>query len=153
MQIFDPCTFTITVAFTPFCSSRVLLVSSPSLPQLGTILPTSQATPPASQPVSSQHAARIVSHLAAGSIPQVRVVSAQTGLGSPAGSQPATMVHQTPHQIRMPVSVSAKGIPQVTKTVINVSQVSVSFVNCTCISVFLCINAGSGICAFEESSW
>ncbi|XP_029029987.1 nuclear factor related to kappa-B-binding protein isoform X2 [Betta splendens] len=93
-------------------SPGVLLVSSPSLPQLGTILPTSQAAPPASQPVTSQHAARIVSHLAAGSIPQVRVVSAQAGLGSPAGSQPATLVHQTPHQIRMPVSVSAKGISQ-----------------------------------------
>uniref|UniRef100_A0A4W6CYU8 Nuclear factor related to kappa-B-binding protein n=1 Tax=Lates calcarifer TaxID=8187 RepID=A0A4W6CYU8_LATCA len=90
----------------------VLLVSPPSLPQLGTILPTSQAAPPASQTVTSQHAARIVSHLAAGSLPQVRVVSAQAGLGSSAGSQQATLVHQTPHQIRMPVSVAAKGISQ-----------------------------------------
>uniref|UniRef100_A0A3B4G978 Nuclear factor related to kappaB binding protein n=1 Tax=Pundamilia nyererei TaxID=303518 RepID=A0A3B4G978_9CICH len=89
----------------------VLLVSPPSLPQLGTILPTSQACPPASQPLTS-HAARIVSHLTAGSLPQVRVVPAQPGLGSSAGSQQATLVHQTPHQIRMPVSVSAKGISQ-----------------------------------------
>uniref|UniRef100_A0AAX7T2A4 DEUBAD domain-containing protein n=1 Tax=Astatotilapia calliptera TaxID=8154 RepID=A0AAX7T2A4_ASTCA len=95
--------------------SVVLLVSPPSLPQLGTILPTSQACPPASQPVTS-HAARIVSHLTAGSLPQVRVVPAQPGLGSSAGSQQATLVHQTPHQIRMPVSVSAKGISQVPKT-------------------------------------
>ncbi|XP_035767569.1 nuclear factor related to kappa-B-binding protein [Neolamprologus brichardi] len=92
-------------------SPGVLLVSPPSLPQLGTILPTSQACPPASQPVTS-HAARIVSHLTAGSLPQVRVVPAQPGLGSSAGSQQATLVHQTPHQIRMPVSVSAKGISQ-----------------------------------------
>lgn len=93
-------------------SPGVLLVSPPSLPQLGTILPTSQAGPPASQPVTSQHAARIVSHLAAGSLPQVRVVSAQPGLGASAGSQQAALVHQTPHQIRMPVSVAAKGISQ-----------------------------------------
>uniref|UniRef100_A0A3B3Y2D3 DEUBAD domain-containing protein n=1 Tax=Poecilia mexicana TaxID=48701 RepID=A0A3B3Y2D3_9TELE len=88
-------------------SGRVLLVSPPSLPQLGTILPTSQACPPASQPVTSQQAARIVSHLAAGSLPQVRVVSAQPGgLGPSAAAQQATLVHQTSHQIRMPVSVS-----------------------------------------------
>ncbi|XP_070773578.1 nuclear factor related to kappa-B-binding protein [Enoplosus armatus] len=93
-------------------SPGVLLVSPPSLPQLGAILPSSQAGPPASQPVTSQHTARLVSHLAAGSLPQVRVVSAQPGLGSSAGSQQATLVHQTPHQIRMPVSVSAKGISQ-----------------------------------------
>ncbi|XP_061595796.1 nuclear factor related to kappa-B-binding protein isoform X2 [Cololabis saira] len=92
-------------------SQGVLLVSPPSLPQLGTILPTSQACPPASQPVTSQHAARIVSHLAAGSLPQVRVVSAQPGLGASAGQQ-ATLVHQAPHQIRMPVSVGTKGISQ-----------------------------------------
>nr|XP_046266835.1 nuclear factor related to kappa-B-binding protein [Scatophagus argus] len=88
-------------------SPGVLLVSPPSLPQLGAILPSSQAGPPASQPVTSQHAARIVSHIAAGSIPQVRVVSTQS-----AGSQQTTLVHQTPHQIRMPVSVAAKGISQ-----------------------------------------
>lgn len=93
-------------------SPGVLLVSPPTLPQLGTILPTSQACPPVSQPVTSQHTARIVSHLAAGSLPQVRVVSAQPGLGSSAGSQQATLVHQSPHQIRMPVSMAAKGISQ-----------------------------------------
>ncbi|KAK9536670.1 hypothetical protein VZT92_006434 [Zoarces viviparus] len=93
-------------------STGVLLVSPPSLPQLGTILPTSQACPPVSQPVASQHTARIVSHLAAGSLPQVRVVSAHPGLGSSAGSQQATLVHQTPHQIRMPVSMAAKGLSQ-----------------------------------------
>ncbi|KAF7670275.1 hypothetical protein LDENG_00299840 [Lucifuga dentata] len=93
-------------------SPGVLLVSPPSLPQLGAILPTSQAGPPASQPGTSQHAARIVSHLAAGSLPQVRVVSAQPGLATSAGSQQATLLHQTAHQIRVPVSVGAKGISQ-----------------------------------------
>ncbi|XP_053187852.1 nuclear factor related to kappa-B-binding protein isoform X1 [Scomber japonicus] len=111
-----PCTATTptktVVADTIKTSPGVLLVSPPSLPQLGTILPTTQTGPPVSQPVTSQHAARIVSHLAAGSLPQVRVVSAQSGLGAAAGSQQATLVHQTPHQIRMPVSVAAKGISQ-----------------------------------------
>ncbi|XP_058483203.1 nuclear factor related to kappa-B-binding protein isoform X2 [Solea solea] len=88
----------------------VLLVSPPSLPQLGTILPSSQAAPAASHPLTSQHTARIVSHLAAGS--QVRVVPAQAGLSSSAGTQQTTLVHQTPHQIRMPVSVATKGISQ-----------------------------------------
>uniref|UniRef100_A0A3B3DV93 Nuclear factor related to kappa-B-binding protein n=1 Tax=Oryzias melastigma TaxID=30732 RepID=A0A3B3DV93_ORYME len=91
---------------------KFLLVSPPSLPQLGTILPTSQACPPVSQPVPSQHTARIVSHLAASSLPQVRVVSTQPALAPSAASQQATLVHQTPHQIRMPVSVAAKGISQ-----------------------------------------
>ncbi|XP_053297673.1 nuclear factor related to kappa-B-binding protein isoform X2 [Pleuronectes platessa] len=93
-------------------SPSVLLVSPPSLPQLGTILPTTKAGPAVSHTVTSQHAARIVSHLAASSLPQVRVVSTQAGLTTSAGSQQATLVHQTPHQIRMPVSVSAKGISQ-----------------------------------------
>ncbi|XP_029304872.1 LOW QUALITY PROTEIN: nuclear factor related to kappa-B-binding protein [Cottoperca gobio] len=93
-------------------STGVLLVSPPSLPQLGTILPTGQACPPVSQSVTSQHTARLVSHLAAGSLPQVRVVSAQPGLGSSAGSHQATLIHQTPHQIRMPVSMAAKGMSQ-----------------------------------------
>uniref|UniRef100_A0A8D3CPE5 Nuclear factor related to kappaB binding protein n=1 Tax=Scophthalmus maximus TaxID=52904 RepID=A0A8D3CPE5_SCOMX len=100
------------ISFSPSVSPSVLLVSPPSLPQLGTILPSTQAGQTSSQPVTSQHAARIVSHLAASSLPQVRVVSAQAGLSSSAGSQQATLVHQTPHQIRMPVSVAAKGISQ-----------------------------------------
>ncbi|KAM6983790.1 nuclear factor related to kappa-B-binding protein [Tautogolabrus adspersus] len=90
-------------------SPGVLLVSPPSLPQLGAILPSS---PPISQPVTSQHTARLVSHLATTSLPQVRVVSAQPGLVSSAGSQQATLVHQTPHHIRMPVSVATKGLSQ-----------------------------------------
>uniref|UniRef100_A0AAQ4PW30 Nuclear factor related to kappa-B-binding protein n=1 Tax=Gasterosteus aculeatus aculeatus TaxID=481459 RepID=A0AAQ4PW30_GASAC len=94
-------------------STGVLLVPPPLLPQLGSILPASQACPPVSQPVTSQHAARLVSHLAAGSLPQVRVVSAQPGLVSSAGSHQAALVHQTSHQIRMPMAMAAKGISQV----------------------------------------
>lgn len=116
VQYMHPCFIRLfCIASALLCSSSVLLVSPPSLPQLGAILPSSQAAPTVSQPVTSQHAARIVSHLAAGSLPQVRVVSTQSGLVSSAGSQQATMVHQTPHQIRMPVSVAAKGISQVAK--------------------------------------
>ncbi|XP_061660381.1 nuclear factor related to kappa-B-binding protein isoform X2 [Syngnathoides biaculeatus] len=111
-----PCTVTTptktTVPDATKSNSGVLLVSPPSLPQLGSLLPASQAGPATPQPVTSQHAARIVSHLAAGSLPQVRVVSTQPGLGSPSGSQQATLVHQSPHQIRMPVSVATKSISQ-----------------------------------------
>lgn len=85
------------------------------MPQLGSILPSSQAAPPATQPAASQHAARIVSHLAAGSLPQVRVVSSQSGLGGSVAGQQATLVHQTPHQIRVPVSVAAKSLSQVSE--------------------------------------
>ncbi|KAM9781328.1 nuclear factor related to kappa-B-binding protein [Syngnathus typhle] len=109
-----PCTVTTptktTVSDAIKSNPGVLLVSPPSLPQLGSILPASQASPVTSQSLPSQHTARIVSHLQAGSLPQVRVVSTQPGLGSLSGSQQAALVHQNPHQIRMPVST--KGISQ-----------------------------------------
>ncbi|XP_046876511.1 nuclear factor related to kappa-B-binding protein isoform X1 [Hypomesus transpacificus] len=91
-------------------SPGVLLVSPPSMPQLGTILSSSQAGPQASQPSAAQHTARVVAHPGgAGSLSQVRVVSAQAGLtASPGG----TLVHPTTHQIRLPVSVGTKGITQ-----------------------------------------
>ncbi|KAM3869489.1 nuclear factor related to kappa-B-binding protein [Diretmus argenteus] len=113
----------------------VLLVSPPSMPQLGTILPSSQAGPPATQPATSQHTARIVSHLSAGSLPQVRVVSAQPGLGASVGSQQATLVHQTPHQIRVPVSVGTKGISQAVVSLPLRSQATSSSVQSTTLSV------------------
>ncbi|CAB1333018.1 unnamed protein product [Coregonus sp. 'balchen'] len=77
-------------------SPGVLLVSPPPMPQLGTLLSSSQSGPQVSQPATSQHTARIV-----------RVVSNQT-----AGGQQATLVHQTPHQIRVPVTMGTKGITQ-----------------------------------------
>uniref|UniRef100_A0A8C9T365 Nuclear factor related to kappaB binding protein n=1 Tax=Scleropages formosus TaxID=113540 RepID=A0A8C9T365_SCLFO len=87
----------------------VLLVSPPSIPQLGTFLSTSQSTPPTPQP-----ATRVVAHSGPGSLPQVRVVTAQSGLGAPSGSQQATLVHPAQHQIRVPVTVAqSKGLTQV----------------------------------------
>ena len=103
---------------TPCCSlspptPRVLLVAPPSMPQLGSLLPSSQVVSAAAQPPSSssshQHAARLVSHLAAGALPQVRMVSAQPSVGGPQ----ATLLHQTAHQIRVPVSMGTKGLSQV----------------------------------------
>ena len=93
------------------------------MPQLGTILSSSQAGPQASQPSAAQHTARVVAHPGgAGSLSQVRVVSAQAGLtASPGG----TLVHPTTHQIRLPVSVGTKGITQVSQS-IEISVVSFS---------------------------
>ncbi|XP_029557104.1 nuclear factor related to kappa-B-binding protein isoform X2 [Salmo trutta] len=84
----------------------VLLVSPPPISQLGTLLSSSQSGPQVSQPATSQHSARVVGHQS-GSLLQVRVVSAQTARG-----QQAMLVHQTPRQIRVPVTVGAKGITQ-----------------------------------------
>uniref|UniRef100_A0A8C5CQD2 Nuclear factor related to kappa-B-binding protein n=1 Tax=Gadus morhua TaxID=8049 RepID=A0A8C5CQD2_GADMO len=88
--------------------SRVLLVAPPSMPQLGSLLPSSQAAsaaaqqPPSSSSLSAshQHAARLVSHLGTGALPQVRMVSAQPAVGGPQ----AALLHQTAHQIRVPVT-------------------------------------------------
>ena len=77
------------------------------MPQLGTILSSSLAGPQAS---GAQHTARVVAHPGAGSLSQVRVLSAQAGLtASPGG----TLMHPTTHQIRLPVTMGAKGITQV----------------------------------------
>lgn len=94
----------------------VLLVSPPSMPQLGTLLSAAQVAPQASQQASVQPAARVVAHSAStGSLPQVRVVTAQPGLPAASAGQAATLIHhQTPHHIRLPVSVThSKGIAQV----------------------------------------
>ncbi|XP_029337054.1 nuclear factor related to kappa-B-binding protein isoform X1 [Mus caroli] len=93
-------------------SSGVLLVSSPTMPQLGTMLsPASIQTPP-----SSQATARVVSHSSSAGLPQVRVV-AQPSL--PAVSQqsvgPAQPLPQMPAgpQIRVPVTATqTKVVPQ-----------------------------------------
>ncbi|XP_069894474.1 nuclear factor related to kappa-B-binding protein isoform X2 [Dipodomys merriami] len=93
-------------------SSGVLLVSSPTMPQLGTVLsPTSNQTPP-----SSQATARVVSHSGSGTLPQVRVV-AQPGL--PAVPQqsagPAQTLPQMPAgpQMRVPATATqTKVVPQ-----------------------------------------
>ncbi|XP_073727358.1 nuclear factor related to kappa-B-binding protein [Misgurnus anguillicaudatus] len=93
-------------------SPSVLLVSPPSMPQLGALLPASQTSQQVSQQASAQPATRVVAHSAAtGSLPQVRVVTSSAG-------QPATLVHQSPHHIRVPVSVThGKSITQTVVTV------------------------------------
>ncbi|XP_029526278.2 nuclear factor related to kappa-B-binding protein-like isoform X5 [Oncorhynchus nerka] len=96
----------------------VLLVSPPPIPQLGTLLSSSQCGPQVSQPATSQHSARVVGHQS-GSPPRVRVVSAQTARG-----QQAMLVHQTPRQIRVPVTVGVKGI---TQTVVSFPLRTLSF--------------------------
>ncbi|KAI2651339.1 Nuclear factor related to kappa-B-binding protein [Labeo rohita] len=92
----------------------VLLVSPPSMPQLGTLLSASQPNPQVSQQASTQPATRVVAHSAAtGSLPQVRVVTAQPGLQTSSAGQAATLVHQSPHHIRVPVTVAhGKNITQ-----------------------------------------
>ncbi|XP_066502154.1 nuclear factor related to kappa-B-binding protein [Hoplias malabaricus] len=99
-------------------SSSVLLVSPPSMPQLGTLLSAGQVAPQASQQASVQPATRVVAHSApAGSLPQVRVVTAQAGLPAASAGQAATLVHQTPHHIRVPVTMAhSKGIAQTVVT-------------------------------------
>ncbi|XP_052393241.1 nuclear factor related to kappa-B-binding protein [Carassius gibelio] len=85
----------------------VLLVSPPSMPPLGTLLSASQPGPQVSQQASTQPATRVVAHSAAtGSLPQVRVVTAQPGLQTSSAGQAATLVHQSPHHIRVPVTVA-----------------------------------------------
>lgn len=85
------------------------------MPQLGTLLSASQPGPQVSQQASPQPATRVVAHSAAtGSLPQVRVVTAQPGLPTSSASQTATLVHQSPHHIRVPVTVAhGKNITQV----------------------------------------
>ncbi|XP_039734753.1 nuclear factor related to kappa-B-binding protein isoform X4 [Pteropus medius] len=93
-------------------NSGVLLVSSPTMPQLGTMLsPASSQTPP-----NSQAAARVVSHSGSAGLPQVRVV-AQPSL--PAVTQqsagPAQTLPPMPAgpQIRVPTTATqTKVMPQ-----------------------------------------
>ncbi|KAM9220086.1 nuclear factor related to kappa-B-binding protein isoform 3-T3 [Dugong dugon] len=93
-------------------SSSVLLVSSPTVPQLGTML-----SPPSSQtPPTSQATARVVSQSGPAGLPQVRVVAPSS---LPAVTQQSTGSTQTlPQmpagpQIRVPATaVQTKVVPQ-----------------------------------------
>lgn len=93
----------------------VLLVSSPTMPQLGTMLsPASSQTPP-----SSQAAARVASHSGSAGLPQVRVVAPPSlpSVTQPAAPAPALPPMPTGTQIRMPAAgAQAKGGPQVRGT-------------------------------------
>ncbi|XP_069326853.1 nuclear factor related to kappa-B-binding protein isoform X4 [Eulemur rufifrons] len=92
-------------------SSGVLLVSSPTMPQLGTMLsPASSQTPPSSQ------ATRVVSHTGSAGVPQVRVVAQPPLPAVPQqASGPAQTLPQMPGgpQIRVPATATqAKVVPQ-----------------------------------------
>uniref|UniRef100_A0A7N5JHA6 Nuclear factor related to kappa-B-binding protein n=1 Tax=Ailuropoda melanoleuca TaxID=9646 RepID=A0A7N5JHA6_AILME len=93
-------------------SSGVLLVSSPTMPQLGTMLsPASSQTPP-----NSQATARVVSHSGSAGLPQVRVV-AQPGLPTvpQQSAVPTQTLPQMPAgpQIRAPATApQTKVVPQ-----------------------------------------
>ncbi|XP_032140882.1 nuclear factor related to kappa-B-binding protein isoform X6 [Sapajus apella] len=93
-------------------SSGVLLVSSPTMPHLGTMLSTasSQTTP------SSQAAARVVSHSGSAGLSQVRVVAQPSLSAVPQQSTgPAQTLPQMPAgpQIRIPATAAqTKVVPQ-----------------------------------------
>uniref|UniRef100_A0A2K6U9S2 Nuclear factor related to kappa-B-binding protein n=1 Tax=Saimiri boliviensis boliviensis TaxID=39432 RepID=A0A2K6U9S2_SAIBB len=93
-------------------SSGVLLVSSPTMPHLGTMLsPASSQTTP-----SSQAAARVVSHSGSAGLSQVRVVAQPSLSAVPQQSTgPAQSLPQMPAgpQIRVPASATqTKVVPQ-----------------------------------------
>uniref|UniRef100_A0A6G1REF4 Nuclear factor related to kappa-B-binding protein n=1 Tax=Hypotaenidia okinawae TaxID=2861861 RepID=A0A6G1REF4_9GRUI len=79
-------------------NQSVLLVSSPTMPQLGTLLSTAQSsqTQPGPQPPPT----RVVSHTTSSGLPQVRVVTAQSSL--PAVSQQTPVVTQQQPQPQQP---------------------------------------------------
>uniref|UniRef100_A0A8C3BUF7 Nuclear factor related to kappa-B-binding protein n=1 Tax=Cairina moschata TaxID=8855 RepID=A0A8C3BUF7_CAIMO len=98
-------------------SQSVLLVSSPTMPQLGTLISTAQSSQ--TQPGPQAPPARVVSHTTSSGLPQVRVVAAQSSL--PAVSQQAPVVTQqqptSVPQIRVPATATqTKVLPQVAIT-------------------------------------
>ncbi|NWU96945.1 NFRKB protein, partial [Upupa epops] len=98
-------------------SQSVLLVSSPTMSQLGTLLSTAQSSQ--SQPGTQPAPTRVVSHTTSSGLPQVRVVTAQSSL--PAVSQQAPMVTQqqptSVPQIRVPATATqTKVLPQAVMT-------------------------------------
>ncbi|XP_053125289.1 nuclear factor related to kappa-B-binding protein isoform X2 [Hemicordylus capensis] len=98
-------------------NQSILLVSSPTMPQLGTLLSTAQSTQAQTGP--QQAPSRAASHTASSGLPQVRVVTAQPSL--PPVSQPPPTVTQPPPpvpQIRIPAtSAQSKVLPQAVMTV------------------------------------
>ncbi|XP_014112826.1 PREDICTED: nuclear factor related to kappa-B-binding protein isoform X4 [Pseudopodoces humilis] len=100
-------------------SQSVLLVSSPTMPQLGTLLSPAQSSQVQPGPVPTP---RVVSHSSSSGLPQVRVVTAQASL--PAVSQQAPVVTQQQQQqptsapqVRVPAtSTQTKVLPQAVMT-------------------------------------
>ncbi|XP_072449099.1 nuclear factor related to kappa-B-binding protein isoform X2 [Chiloscyllium punctatum] len=95
----------------------VLLVSSPTMPQLGNLLSGTQP----GQYTGPQTPARILSQSVAAPLPQVRVVSAQQGLTSTSHQTSVVQqVQQHQHQMRLPAVTAAahtKVLPQSILTV------------------------------------
>ncbi|NXT62954.1 NFRKB protein, partial [Chaetops frenatus] len=88
-------------------SQSVLLVSSPTMPQLGTLLSPAQSSQVQPGPPPTP---RVVNHSSSSGLPQVRVVSAQSSL--PAVSQQAPVVtQQQQQQQQQPTSVSQIRVP------------------------------------------
>uniref|UniRef100_H0YQI1 Nuclear factor related to kappa-B-binding protein n=1 Tax=Taeniopygia guttata TaxID=59729 RepID=H0YQI1_TAEGU len=98
-------------------SQSVLLVSSPTMPQLGTLLSPAQSSQVQPGPAPTP---RVVSHSSSSGLPQVRVVTAQSSL--PAMSQQAPVVTQQQQptsvpQIRIPATATqTKVLPQAVMT-------------------------------------
>ncbi|XP_072342951.1 nuclear factor related to kappa-B-binding protein isoform X2 [Scyliorhinus torazame] len=107
----------------------VLLVSSPTMPQLGNLLSGTQP----GQYTGPQTQARVLTQSVAAPLPQVRVVSAQQGLTS--SSHQASVVQQVQqhqHQIRLPTvtaTAHTKILPQSILTVPVKAQSGVSTVH------------------------
>ncbi|XP_013913576.1 PREDICTED: nuclear factor related to kappa-B-binding protein [Thamnophis sirtalis] len=138
------------VATEPAKSSQsILLVSSPTMPQLGTLLSTTQSAQ--AQPGSQLSTPRAASHTTSSGLPQVRVVAAQTSL--PPLSQPAQVVAQqqpslaSVPQIRVPsTSVQSKVFSQAVMTVPVKAQTSPVQVQRTTVAVTGAANVtGTGI--------
>ncbi|XP_030637595.1 nuclear factor related to kappa-B-binding protein [Chanos chanos] len=88
----------------------ILLVSPPSMPQLGA-LSAGQSAPQACQSASVTTAARAVAHSTSGSLPQVRVVTSQPP------AQQTALLQQSPQHIRVPVTMAhAKSLTQAVVT-------------------------------------
>ncbi|NXA84836.1 NFRKB protein, partial [Thryothorus ludovicianus] len=88
-------------------SQSVLLVSSPTMPQLGTLLSPAQSSQAQPGPVPTPH---VVSHSSSSGLPQVRMVTAQSSL--PAMSQQAPVAtQQQQQQQQQPTSVSQIRVP------------------------------------------
>ncbi|KFP71370.1 PREDICTED: nuclear factor related to kappa-B-binding protein [Acanthisitta chloris] len=99
-------------------SQSVLLVSSPTMPQLGTLLSTAQSSQ--AQPGTAP-TPRVVSHSSSSGLPQVRVVTAQPSLPAvPQQAPVATQQQQQPTavpQIRVPATATqTKVLPQAVMT-------------------------------------
>uniref|UniRef100_A0A8C3NM06 Nuclear factor related to kappa-B-binding protein n=1 Tax=Geospiza parvula TaxID=87175 RepID=A0A8C3NM06_GEOPR len=99
-------------------SQSVLLVSSPAMPQLGTLLSPAQSSQAQPGPAPTP---RVVSHSSSSGLPQVRVVTAQSSL--PTMSQQAPVVTQQQQQptsvpqIRVPATTTqTKVLPQAVMT-------------------------------------